>query len=425
MGLAMYLDMLEQAVQALKAGREPALDRPLAAVSEMELHVPALLPETTSRTCMCGLALYKRIAAADAGGLEELTAETHRPLRRAARSAANLLQVARLRLRARELGMRRLDLGAGGGYVLFEEKNSLDTSLIIRLIQKSPKELRLEGSLKLRVTSQLAAVEKRFDYCTGSAAALQWPQRVIELRHESASPGARISCRLACLSACPLWGISLAQQPSSAPAAAARQRSGRTASGRRRGAGGTHGLQCRTHRLSHQRHAGHPGELGYGERQAPAAPAAGDGESAAPVSEAAATSGRFVRALTPGEFQLADLEARLKASGSYVPVAHVGWAQTASPWGTHQSMSLQQLGFDNPLLSGTVTLERGQFLHLGLALNLTIATPPAGLGAAPQTTFVLSDNHRVKFYERNYYDAPAFGVIALVVPAQGARRAGR
>ncbi len=93
---------------------------------------------------------------------------------------------------------------------------------------------------------------------------------------------------------------------------------------------------------------------------------------------------RFVRALTPAEFQLGDLEARIKASGAYVPVAHVGWAQTASPWGSHESMSLQQLGFDDPLLAGTVTLERGQFLHLGFALNLTIATPPAGLGAAPQ-----------------------------------------
>jgi hypothetical protein len=88
-------------------------------------------------------------------------------------------------------------------------------------------------------------------------------------------------------------------------------------------------------------------------------------------------------------------------------------------------MSLQQLGVDNPLLTGTVTLERGQFLHLGFTLNLTVANPPAGLGAPPQTTCVLNDSHRVKFYERNYFDSPAFGVIALVVPAQGARRPGR
>ena len=60
--------------------------------------------------------------------------------------------------------MRRLALGATGGNVLFEEKNSLDPAVIIRLIQKSPRELRLEGSLKLRITAQLSAVDKRFDY---------------------------------------------------------------------------------------------------------------------------------------------------------------------------------------------------------------------------------------------------------------------
>lgn len=173
---------------------------------------------------------------------------------------------------------------------------------------------------------------------------------------------------------------------------------------------------------------GSPENWGAEATQAPAVPASSDGETAAPVSDAAPVpvpGGRLVRVLTPAEFQLGDLEARIKGSGAYAAVAHIGWAQTASPWGTHESMSLQQLGLDNPQLAGTVTLERGQFLHLGFALNMTIANPPAGLGATTQTTFVLNDTHRVKFYERNYYDAPAFGVIALVVPAQGARRPGR
>jgi len=44
-GLAMFLDMLERAVEALKDGREPQLDKPLAARTEVELHVPAFLPD--------------------------------------------------------------------------------------------------------------------------------------------------------------------------------------------------------------------------------------------------------------------------------------------------------------------------------------------------------------------------------------------
>ena len=43
-GLTMYLDMLDRAVKALRAGRRVDLDAPLAAQSEVELRVPSLLP---------------------------------------------------------------------------------------------------------------------------------------------------------------------------------------------------------------------------------------------------------------------------------------------------------------------------------------------------------------------------------------------
>jgi hypothetical protein len=71
-----------------------------------------------------------------------------------------------------------------------------------------------------------------------------------------------------------------------------------------------------------------------------------------------------------------------------------------------------------------VALERGQYLHLALALSYAMEDPPHGLAAAG-TVFTLTQTHRVRFYERNYFDNPAFGVIALVTPLTGARRAGR
>jgi hypothetical protein len=135
--------------------------------------------------------------------------------------------------------------------------------------------------------------------------------------------------------------------------------------------------------------------------------------------------GHFISVLASSQFQLNDLEAKLRSSGAYVPVAHVAWSQTASAWGTRAGFPLQKLGVDVPGLNGTVYLERGQYLHLGMALTYAISSPPAGLGAGPGTAFTLNENRRVKFYERNYYDHPAFGVIALVTPAQGARPAGR
>jgi hypothetical protein len=134
--------------------------------------------------------------------------------------------------------------------------------------------------------------------------------------------------------------------------------------------------------------------------------------------------GRFVAEIPSSAWQLGELESRLRAGG-YVPLAHAAWSQTASSWGTRAGFTLQRLGIGATGLSGTVFLEHGQFLHLGMSLSYADPSPPVGLGAAPGTPFTINESRRVKFYERNYFDNPAFGVIALVTPVQGTRAPGR
>ena len=164
-GLAMYLDMLEHAVSALKQGRTPDLDQPLAAATEVELRLPAFLPETYIADVHVRLGLYKRIAAAEDGdAVDELTAEIVDRFGSLPPVAQSLLRIAKLKLSARALGVRRLDLGPQGGTVIFEEVNQLDPAAVVRMIQKNPREYRLEGSLKLRVARPLPAEAARFDY---------------------------------------------------------------------------------------------------------------------------------------------------------------------------------------------------------------------------------------------------------------------
>lgn len=150
-------------------------------------------------------------------------------------------------------------------------------------------------------------------------------------------------------------------------------------------------------------------------------------DSNAGESEAGGSTqvGRFLTALPESQFQLTDIEKRLRASAGYAPLAHVAWSQTASAWGTRAGFALQRLGIDVPGMTGTVVLERGQFLHLGMTLAYAPATSPAGLSAAPGTTFTLNAGRRVRFNERTYFDHPAFGVIALVTPVAGTRPARR
>jgi Peptidoglycan-binding protein, CsiV len=143
------------------------------------------------------------------------------------------------------------------------------------------------------------------------------------------------------------------------------------------------------------------------------------------ASSGSGAVGKLLGVLPAADYRLTGIAARLRSSGTYAPVAHAAWVQTASAWGTHAGFPLQSLGIDVPGLSGSIYLERGEFLHLGMSLDYTMQDPPPGLKAPPGTTFVMNETRRVRFYQRNYYDHPAFGVIALVTPARGPRPPGR
>jgi len=166
-GLSLYLDMLDHAVKALKAGREPVLDQPLAAVTEVELRLPAFLPEAYVGDVHVRLSLYKRIAAADGEvALDDLSAELHDRFGPLPGAAQNLMRIAKLKLAARTPGVRRLDLGPQGGSLTFEERSHVEPATLVRLIQRSSREFRLEGPLKLRVSRQLASEAARFEFAS-------------------------------------------------------------------------------------------------------------------------------------------------------------------------------------------------------------------------------------------------------------------
>ena len=174
-GLTLYLGMLEEAVRALRAGRQPLLDRPLAATIDVELHVPALLPESQVPDVHLRLALYQRIAGADATALEDLRGELIDRFGPLPDPAAHLLAIAALRLRSRALGIRRLELTTQGGSIAFEEQNRVEPAAVLGLIHKHPREFRLEGPLRLRLTRALPSAEERFAYADRLLKSLEAP----------------------------------------------------------------------------------------------------------------------------------------------------------------------------------------------------------------------------------------------------------
>jgi transcription-repair coupling factor (superfamily II helicase) len=162
-GYTLYMELLERAVAALKNGKQADLDKPADAGPEVELHLPALIPEDYVPDVHLRLVLYKRIASTQSReDLDELKAEMIDRFGPMPQYAQSLFRTAQIKLRAGELGIRKIDAGAAAGYFLFDEQNKIDPKRVLKLIQGKPKDYRLDGPLKLRFTHEARSEELLF-----------------------------------------------------------------------------------------------------------------------------------------------------------------------------------------------------------------------------------------------------------------------
>ncbi|RKZ36836.1 MAG: transcription-repair coupling factor [Gammaproteobacteria bacterium] len=161
-GYALYTEMLERAVRALKAGLAPELDRPLDHGAEVDLRLPALIPDDYLPDVHTRLIMYKRPATAENDDvLQELEAEMVDRFGQLPDAARALFQVARLKLRATPLGIAKLELGAQGGRLVFGAQANVDPARVVELIEQEPASYRLVGSDKLRIIRELPDAQTR------------------------------------------------------------------------------------------------------------------------------------------------------------------------------------------------------------------------------------------------------------------------
>ncbi len=161
-GFSLYSELLERAVAALKAGRQPELDRPLNHGPEVDLHMPALIPDDYLPDVHGRLILYKRIAsAADQDELRELQVEMIDRFGLLPDPVKQLFAVTELKLKAVPLGIARIDVAERSGRLSFGSQPDVDPATIIQLIQGQPQHYSLDGSDKIRLQFDMADPAKR------------------------------------------------------------------------------------------------------------------------------------------------------------------------------------------------------------------------------------------------------------------------
>jgi transcription-repair coupling factor (superfamily II helicase) len=160
-GFQLYNDMLAEAVRSLKNGREPDLLAPLSAVTEINLHAPALLPDAYCGDVHIRLSLYKRLASATrAEQIEAMLDEITDRFGKLPPQAQALFDVHRLRVLAKSYGVAKIDAGDALTTITVAANAPVDPARIIELVQKN-RFVRLAGNDKLRIEVGAKTVRDR------------------------------------------------------------------------------------------------------------------------------------------------------------------------------------------------------------------------------------------------------------------------
>ena len=167
-GFSLYMEMLERAVQAIKDGKQPDLEKPLHSGAEVNLRIPALIPDDYLPDVHGRLMLYKRISSAtNRDDLDDLQVEMIDRFGLLPQPAKNLIRQTMLKLRAEHLGIAKIDAGPAGGRIEFNADTPVDPMCLIEMIQQQPRQFRFEGSTVFKFSLPMDTHEQRFAMLEG------------------------------------------------------------------------------------------------------------------------------------------------------------------------------------------------------------------------------------------------------------------
>ena len=162
-GFSLYLEMLEQAVEAIREGKTPNLDAPLKHGVEINLRVPALIPDDYLPDVHNRLIMYKRIANGKSETeLKELQIEMIDRFGILPEQTKNLFRQTSLKLQCEQLGISKIDAGDTGGRIDFEADTTVDPFKLVQLVQQQPQKFQFGGASQLKFTLKMDKIEQRF-----------------------------------------------------------------------------------------------------------------------------------------------------------------------------------------------------------------------------------------------------------------------
>ncbi|VAW64300.1 Transcription-repair coupling factor [hydrothermal vent metagenome] len=161
-GFSLYTELLDRAVKALKAGKTADLDKPIHQGTEINLGVPALLPDDYIYDIHTRLILYKRISnSANQQELDDIRVELIDRFGLLPEIAKNLFEVTSLKLLTQNIGVEKITAVDALIRIIFDLNANINPALLISLIQSEPLTYKLNGSNTLIINKETTECEQR------------------------------------------------------------------------------------------------------------------------------------------------------------------------------------------------------------------------------------------------------------------------
>lgn len=161
-GFSLYMDLLDRAVKAIQNGKTFDLDDEMDSGVDLNLRIPALIPDDYLPDVNTRLNLYKRIASCKSeDDLNDLQVEMIDRFGLLPDQVKNLFRQSRLRLDAEQLGISQVDAGKNSGRIEFGKETKVEPLTIVKLVQKQPQHYRLEGANHLKFMFDMESTDER------------------------------------------------------------------------------------------------------------------------------------------------------------------------------------------------------------------------------------------------------------------------
>lgn len=161
-GFTLYMEMLDRAVKAIKEGRTPNIEDSLDTGIDINLRIPALIPDDYLPDVHTRLMMYKRIAGAESDeALRELQVEMIDRFGLLPEPTKSLFKISSVKLKAQSLGIKKLEAGAGSGRIEFAAVTQVDPLTIVKMVQNQPQKYRLEGANRFKFSLDMDNSETR------------------------------------------------------------------------------------------------------------------------------------------------------------------------------------------------------------------------------------------------------------------------